>query len=149
MFERSAYYTKRTRALAHEYVKLPDDEICLCVEVPDVCKDSYPWGGYEGGDFSVRPFIGQMFLNQYNYRNITDGWIRLNALHEAYPGHHVQHVRAAVDETPETVKIGAKRVTIMEGTCLRTERAFPFIYGEDPFFPLFVAYRRHHAAVRI
>lgn len=149
MFARAEGYLKRTRALAHEYVRLPEDESCRCVEVPESCRDSYPWGGYEGGDFSVRPLEGQMFLNQYNYKNVTDGWIRMNAMHEAYPGHHVQYVRAELDETPETVKIGAKLVPLLEGTCLRTERAFEFLYEEDPFYPLFIAYRRHHASVRI
>ena len=149
MLKKANEYLKRTRVLAHEYVKLPEDENCICVTVPDSCKDSYPWGGYEGGDFSVRPIIGQMFLNHHNYQNITDGWIKLNALHEAYPGHHVQYVRAEIDETPETVKIGAKLVPVLEGTCLRTERAFEFVFEVDPFFPLFVAYRRHHASVRI
>lgn len=149
MFRRANEYLKRTRALAHEFVNLPDDEICACVPISEGCKDSYPWGGYEGGDFSVRPFHGQMFLNQYNYQNVTDGWIKLNSLHEAYPGHHVQYLKTALSETPETVKIGAKYIPILEGTCLRTERAFEWIFGEDPFFPLFVAYRRHHGAVRI
>ncbi|MBQ5782458.1 MAG: DUF885 family protein [Oscillospiraceae bacterium] len=149
MFRRADEYLKRTRALAHEFVNLPDDEICLCKPISEGCKDSYPWGGYEGGDFSIRPFRGQMFLNQYNYQNVTDGWIKLNSLHEAYPGHHVQYLKTALSETPETVKIGAKYIPILEGTCLRTERAFEWIFGEDPFFPLFVAYRRHHGAVRI
>ena len=149
MFARANGYLKRTRAIAHEYVNLPDDETCVCVPLPDCYKDSYPWGGYEGGDFSRRPYRGQMFLNQYNYKNITDGWIKMNTMHEAYPGHHVQYVRTAMDSIPETVKIGAKQVPICEGTCLRTERAFTFIFAEDPFFPLFVAYRRHHTSVRI
>lgn len=149
MFRRADTYLKRTRALAHEYVNLPEDELCICVPVPESCKDSYPWGGYEGGDFSVQPFRGQMFLNNYNYKNVTDGWIKLNSLHEAYPGHHVQYVKTAIAETPETVKIGAKMTPILEGTCLRTERAFEFIFGEDQFFPLFVAYRRHHGSTRI
>lgn len=149
MFRRSTEYLKRTRALAHEYVSLPGDEECKCVPLPDCYKDSYPWGGYEGGDFRKPPYHGQMFLNQYNYQNITDGWIKLNALHEAYPGHHVQYVRTAMAETPETVKIGAKNIPLLEGTCLRTERSFQFLFAEDPFFPLFVAYRRHHASVRI
>ena len=149
MFRRSEEYLKRTRAIAHEYVRLPEDEQCRCVPLPDCYKDSYPWGGYEGGDFSLRPYRGQMFLNQYNYQNINDGWIKLNALHEAYPGHHVQYVRTAMAETPETVKLGAKLIPVLEGTCLRTERAFQFLFAEDPFFPLFVAYRRHHASVRI
>ena len=149
MFRRAEEYLKRTRAIAHEYMRLPEDEQCRCVPLPDCYKDSYPWGGYEGGDFRHMPYRGQMFLNQYNYQNINDGWIKLNALHEAYPGHHVQYVRTAMSETPETVKLGAKLVPLLEGTCLRTERAFQFLFAEDPFFPLFVAYRRHHAAVRI
>ena len=149
MFARMDGYLKRTRALAHEYVNLPEDEICNCVPICECCKDSYPWGGYEGGDFNIRPFVGQMFLNQYNVPAITDGWIKLNALHEAYPGHHCQYVRTAVDETPEVVKIGAKLVPLLEGTCIRTERAFEDLFEEDPFFKLFVAYRRHHASVRI
>lgn len=73
----------------------------------------------------------------------------MNTMHETYPGHHVQFIRAAIDPTPETVKIGAKSVPLEEGTCIRTERAFTFIFAEDPFFPLFVAFRRHHASVRI
>ena len=47
------------------------------------------------------------------------------------------------------MKIGTKLVPLLEGTCLRTERAFEGLYEEDPFFPLFVASRRHHASVRI
>ena len=149
MYERARGYLKRTRAVAHEYVNLPEDEECVCVTLPKFLKDSYPWGGYEGGDFRKRPYIGQMFLNQYNVPNISDGWIKMNSMHEAYPGHHVQYVRAAVDPTPETVKIGAKLVPLLEGTCLRTERAFEDTFPEDPYYPLFVAYRRHHTSVRI
>lgn len=82
-------------------------------------------------------------------KNISDGWLKLNSLHEAYPGHHVQYVRMAVDERPATVKIGTKLIPVLEGTTLRTERAFQDTFAEDKFFPLFVAYRRHHAATRI
>ncbi|MEE3487215.1 MAG: DUF885 family protein [Bulleidia sp.] len=149
MFLKERQYLQRTRTLAHEVVHLPEDERCDCVTIPETIKDSFPWGGYEGGDMDVLPFHGQMFLNQYNVKNISDGWLKLNALHEAYPGHHVQFTRAAVDIRPETVNIGSKVEPLLEGTCLRTERAFEWIYGEDPFFPLFVAYRRHHASVRI
>ena len=65
-----------------------------------------------------------MFLNQYNYNNITDGWIKLNAMHESYPGHHVQYVRSAIDATPDTVKLGAKNVPILEGpSCAPSARS--------------------------
>lgn len=73
----------------------------------------------------------------------------MNTIHEAYPGHHVQFVRAELDPIPETVKIGAKSVPITEGTAHRSERVFEFVFSEYQFCPLFVAYRRHHTWVRI
>ena len=150
MYDRAKTYLKRTRALAHEYIALPEDEQCLCLKVPSQLRISYPWGGYEDGlDMSRRPLVGQMFLNQYNYQQITDGWIKMNCLHETYPGHHVQFVRSAIDPLPQTLKNGAKYIPLIEGVAHRTERAFEWIYGEDPWFPLFVSYRRHHTSVRI
>ena len=38
---------------------------------------------------------------------------------------------------------------LKEGTAHRSEREFAFIFEEDPLYPLFVAYRRHHTATRI
>lgn len=149
MFARAKVYLARTRALAHEYVDLPEDEQCVCLKVPSQLRESYPWGGYENGDVHQWPIVGQMFLNQYNYQQITDGWIKMNAMHETYPGHHVQFVRGITDPLPQTLKIGAKHIPLIEGTAHRTERAFEWIFGEDPWFPLFVAYRRHHTSVRI
>ncbi|SCY21511.1 protein of unknown function [Alkaliphilus peptidifermentans DSM 18978] len=90
-----------------------------------------------------------MFLNNYNFKAVTDGWIKMNTVHEAYPGHHVQFVRTTLDPVPETVKIGAKSAPITEGTAHRSERLFEFVFIEDQFYPLFVAYRRHHTSVRI
>ena len=149
MYARARNYLKRTRALAHEFVNLPEDENCLCLKVPSELRVSYPWGGYENGDVHQQPIIGQMFLNQYNYKEITDGWIKMNCLHETYPGHHVQFVRGITDPLPETLKRGAKYIPLIEGVAHRTERAFEWIYAEDPWFPLFVSYRRHHTSVRI
>lgn len=71
------------------------------------------------------------------------------AIHECYPGHHMQWVRAVMDPLPDTVKSGAKGVPLFEGTAHRSERLFEHIFPEDPFYPLFVAYRRHHTSTRI
>ena len=149
MYARAKVYLARTRALAHEFVDLPEDEQCICLKVPSELRESYPWGGYENGDVHQKPIVGQMFLNQYNYREITDDWIKMNAMHETYPGHHVQFVRGITDPLPQTLKRGAKYIPLIEGTAHRTERAFEWIFGEDPWFPLFVSYRRHHTSVRI
>ena len=149
MFRRANTYLKRTRAAAHEYIWLPEDEHCDCVPVPEQLKDSYPWGGYSSDYPSRYPLYNTMFLNNRNYTAVTDGWIKINSLHEAYPGHHCQFLRCAIDPLPETVKRGAKSVPLSEGVCLRTERAFEFVFAEDPYYPLMVAQRRHHTSTRV
>ncbi len=149
MFCRGREYLDRAQKAARDYVWMPSDEYCGLVGVPESLKVSFPWGGYEGGDGRRRPIYGQFFLNHHNFKAVTDGWLKMQAIHEAYPGHHVQYVRSITDCLPETAKIGVKDVPIIEGTAHRSERIFEFVYPEDPFYPLFVAYRRHHTAVRI
>ncbi len=148
MLQRGNEYIKRTAAACKDFVRLPE-ESCVVVNISESLKDSYPWGGYGGGCRRQRPLQGEMFLNGYNYRAVTDGWIKINTVHEAYPGHHVQFVRNIVDPLPETLKRGARYTPILEGVPHRSEELFTFVFPEDPFYPLFVAYRRHHTAVRI
>ncbi len=149
MYKKADVYMARSREVAHAMIKMPKDEWCHTIRLPWSQKDTFPWGGYCGGDFTGPQYHGNMILNQYNFFNITDAWIKMNTMHEAYPGHHCQFVRAAWDTIPETMKIGSKNVPVLEGTCLRTERAFGDTFEEDPFYKLHVAYRRHHTAVRI
>jgi len=149
MFRRVNLYLKRARSAAHDYIWLPENEICECVNVPEQLKDSYPWGGYSSDWPSRYPLYNVMFLNDYNYTAVTDGWIKINALHEAYPGHHCQFVRAMIDPIPETFKKGIKHIPFIEGVCIRTERVFEHVFPEDPFYPLMVAHRRHHTSTRI
>jgi len=149
MLMRANDYLVRTRKGAKEHIWLPEDEKCECVAVDVKYKDSYPWGGYSSDKPLHYPLYNTMFLNIYNYKNVTDGWIKINALHEAYPGHHAQYVRCMADPIPETLKRGAKSVTFSEGVCIRTERVFEHVFAEDPYYPLMVAQRRHHTSTRI
>jgi len=148
MFSRCRNYLARARAAIKGYVNVPD-EICRVVPMEEYGREQNPWGGYRGGCPRRRPLAGEMVLNDGNLSAITDGWIKINALHESYPGHHVQFLRAIVDPLPETIKLGARATPLMEGTCVRTERVFEFVFPEDQFYPLFTAYRRHHTSVRI
>lgn len=149
MFRRGAAYLARTKALAHGILDLPEDEECELTNVPWKLRVSYPWGGYDDGDPEGRPVRGRMFLNAYNYTAVTDGWMKINSLHEAYPGHHCQFVMTSISPIPETMRIGARNIPIMEGMCHRTEAVYAYLFEEDPFYPLFAAYRRHHTSVRI
>ncbi len=148
MFARCREYLAIARAGLKGYVKMPE-EVCRVVPMEEEGRAHNPWGGYRGGCPRRRPLLGEMVLNPDNVPAITDGWIKINAVHETYPGHHVQFLRATADPLPETVKQGARSTPLMEGTCLRSERVFEFNFPEDPFYPLFVAYRRHHTSVRI
>lgn len=148
MFARLRSYLDRAQVACRELVRLPEEH-CRVIPVPEQFRLTYPWGGYGGGCVRRRPLLGEVFLNDTNYRAVSDGWIKINAVHECYPGHHVQWVRGTLDPLPETVKIGAKRVPLQEGMCHRTERLMEFIFPEDPYYSLAVAFRRHHTAVRI
>lgn len=148
MFRRLRHYLDRAQVACRDFVRLPEEH-CRVVPVPEQFRLTYPWGGYGGGCPRRRPPLGEVFLNDTNYRAVSDGWIKINAVHECYPGHHVQFVRGTLDPLPETVKIGAKRVPLQEGMCHRTERLMEFVFPEDPYYPLAVAFRRHHTAVRI
>ena len=148
MFARMQGYLDRAQAAARDYVWYPE-EVCRLEPTPYPLLASFPWGGYCDGDGVRRPITGMTFLNIPNYKALTDGWLKMQALHEAYPGHHIQYVRNVTDTLPETVKLGAKHIPLIEGAAHRTERVFEFVFAEDPFYPLFVAYRRLHTAVRI
>ncbi len=148
MFSRCRDYLARARAGLKGYVNMPE-EICRVVPMEEEGRAQNPWGGYRGGCPRRRPLLGEMVLNPDNVPAITDGWIKINAVHETYPGHHVQFLRATFDPLPETVKEGARSTPLMEGTCVRSERVFEFVFPEDEFYPLFTAYRRHHTATRI
>jgi hypothetical protein len=148
MFSRCRDYLARARVAIKGYVNVPD-EICRVVPMEEYGREQNPWGGYRGGCPRRRPLAGEMVLNDGNLGAITDGWIKINAVHESYPGHHVQFLRATVDPLPETIKMGARATPLIEGTCVRTERVFEFVFPEDQFYPLFTAYRRHHTSVRI
>lgn len=148
LMEKAQEYLDRARDAARKFVPLPE-ETCQLHSVPEQLKYTFPWGGYGGGCPLSKPLMGEYFVNDFNYTALTDGWIKSMALHEAYPGHHVQFVRSVVDRLPEVIKIGARSVPITEGTAHRSEHAFECVFAEDPFYPIFVAYRRHHTAVRI
>lgn len=148
LMKKAQEYLDRAAAEARKIVPMPE-ETCKLTGIPEQIKYSYPWGGYGGGCPIRRPLIGEYYVNDFNYTAVTDGWIKMMAIHESYPGHHVQFIRTTVDRLPEVMKIGARAVPMIEGTAHRSERIFEYVFKEDQFYPLFVAYRRHHTSVRI
>ncbi len=148
MFRRMEEYVAIAKEASRQgYVDLPE-ETCLVRPTPEQTRDDYPWGGYAGGCRLRRPLVGECFLNDTNFRAVTDGWLKMMAIHECYPGHHVQFVRSVLDPLPATVALGARSVPLTEGAAHRSEKLLEGIFPE-PAFPAFVRLRRHHTAVRI
>ncbi len=56
---------------------------------------------------------------------------------------HVQFLRATMDRFRRPYKEGDRSTPLMGVPALRSERVFEFVFPEDPFYPLFVAYRRN------
>lgn len=149
MFERGNQYLKRVKSHCQTLFWLPEGERCELTGVPVPLVESFPWGGYHDGCPYERPLRGTMFLNDHNYTAVSDGWIKVNTIHEAYMGHHMQFLRRNSDPLPETMLRGPKSDAIIEGTAHRSEQLFENIFAEDPTFPLFTAFRRFHTAIRI
>lgn len=151
MFAEMAGYVERARQACLELMGLPEGEHCAIAEVPDLIRDSYPWGGYRGGNILRGSLQGKVFLNQHNYTAVSRGWMQMMALHECYPGHHAQRVKAAASNLPLSFKAGLSMTRdshLTEGIAHRSEKLLEGIFP-DRAFPLFVAYRRLHTAVRV
>jgi uncharacterized protein (DUF885 family) len=151
MYTAIAGFLKIARDNALRYITLPEGEACEVKQVPEHLRDSYPWGGYWGGNTLRGETLGAVFLNRYNYREITRSWIQMNAVHESYPGHHAHAVKTAAADMPMSFKLAAltsRGAPLSEGVAHRSETLLKDVFGE-PAYPLFVLYRRLHTAVRI
>ncbi len=152
MYEAMEGYLETAREEALEYISLPEGENCEVWRVPEFLKDSYPWGGYHGKNPLRGELKGAVFLNQHNYEEINEGWVKLNAVHECYPGHHAHAVKTTWGDMPSIFKANSALTSpgapLTEGVAVRSERLLEEVFG-DGIFPLFVAYRRLHTSVRV
>ncbi len=145
-------FVSLARAQASRLVTLPEGETCEVWPVPEHLRDAYPWGGYfSGGNLLKGNLRGAVFLNVHNHRTLTRGWIKLNAIHECYPGHHAHFVKTAAADMPGSFKIApmmSPAAPFGEALCMRSETLLQDIF-DDGRFPLFTRYRRLHTAVRV
>ena len=86
-----------------------------------------------------------VFLNDTTLRAISDGWIKINAVHECYRGHHVVGTLDFILCLRPSRWCSKCRC---EGMCHRTERLMEYILTTI-LLSLAKAFRRHHTSVRI
>jgi uncharacterized protein (DUF885 family) len=88
-----------------DLVRFPPAERLTFVPTPPQLRETYAWGGYGGLTERDSVLVGRFFVTdvvpgmtpeqaQEKLRTQNNGWISVIALHEGYPGHHLQTVYA-------------------------------------------------------
>jgi uncharacterized protein (DUF885 family) len=128
---------------AHDIVTLPKGERVITVDTPPAMRRSSPFGTFS----SVGPFdkglLGKLVLTpieptltpeqrKERLRSHHRAWIPIIAVHEAYPGHHVQALKA--NENPRVLRRLIKESIFGEGWGLYCEELMyelGFLKGDD------------------
>ncbi len=105
--------SRRVQALLirDDLVAIPPCEELTFVPTPPQLRETYAWGGYGGITMRDNVAVGRFFVTdvvpgmsprevEENLRTQNDGWIAVIALHEGYPGHHLQQVYARRNARP-------------------------------------------------
>lgn len=144
---KSAYQSQidaaRQFVIEHRIVTLPEYESVITVDTPPAMRRSSPYGTFD----SVGPFDeglqGRLVLTPVEdwmtpgqrserLRSHHYAWIPIIAVHEAYPGHHVQALK--VRENPRFLRRVAHESIFSEGWGLYTEELMyqlGFLEGDD------------------
>ncbi|GJQ20458.1 MAG: hypothetical protein HBSIN02_08130 [Bacteroidia bacterium] len=110
----------RARALIMNkgMIAIPEPETLLFVPTPPPLRETYAWGGYGGievrdsvphGRFFVTDIVPGMSTAdiEQKLRAQNDGWITVIALHEGYPGHHLQSLYTRNHPSRVRVRFGS------------------------------------------
>ena len=104
-----AYRRESRRVLAllirDDLVRIPPCQDLIFVPTPPQLRETYAWGGYGGITMRDSAAVGRFFVTdvvpgmtpqqvEERLRTQNDGWVSVIALHEGYPGHHLQAVYA-------------------------------------------------------
>lgn len=103
--------------ITHDLIHLPPCQELLFVPTAPQNRETYAWGGYGGLRERDHVLYGRFFVTDVvpgmseqavedKLRAQNDGWISVIALHEGYPGHHLQQVYARQQERPLRRRFG-------------------------------------------
>lgn len=136
--EAAQAYVKR-----HEIVTLPPGERVITIDTPPARRRSSPFGTFSSVDPFDKELLGRLVLTpiedhltpaqrRERLRSHHRAWIPIIAVHEAYPGHHVQALK--VNENPRVLRRVIKESIFSEGWGLFTEELMfeqGFLEGDD------------------
>lgn len=128
---------------AHGIVTLPEGERVVTVDTPPAMRRSSPFGTFQSVDLFGDGLEGQLVLTPIEdwmtpeqqaqrLRSHHDAWIPIIAVHEAYPGHHVDALKTR--ENPRLLRKVVREPIFSEGWGLFTEELMfdaGFLTGDD------------------
>jgi len=129
-----AYRRAARRVLAllirDDLVRIPPCQDLVFVPTPPQLRETYAWGGYGGITMRDSAAVGRFFVTDVvpgmtpqqiaeKLRTQNNGWISVIALHEGYPGHHLQTVYAR--RNPSRLRQRGGNTYYMEGWALYAE----------------------------
>ena len=91
----------RNLIIAKQLISIPEPETLLFVPTPPALRETYAWAGYGGIEIRNDVPSGRFFVSdvvpgmtegeqEQKLRAQNNGWVTVIALHEGYPGHHLQ-----------------------------------------------------------
>ncbi len=111
-------------------VYLPPNQELIFVPTPPELRETYAWGGYGGTTLRDNVNVGRFFVTDVvpgmtpeavreKLRAQNNGWIEVIALHEGYPGHHLQQSYAL--RNPRKLRHEMDNTYAAEGWALYSE----------------------------
>ncbi len=127
----------------HEIVTLPPGERVITIDTPPARRRSSPFGTFSPVSPFDKELLGRLVLTpiedhltpeqrRERLRSHHRAWIPIIAVHEAYPGHHVQALKAR--ENPRVLRRVIRESIFSEGWGLFTEEMMyeqGFLKGDD------------------
>jgi uncharacterized protein (DUF885 family) len=129
--------------IENQIVTLPAGEFVSTVDTPPAMRRSSPFGTFQGVDRFGTDLEGKLVLTPIEdwmtpeqqaqrLRSHHDAWIPIIAVHEAYPGHHVDALKTR--ENPRVLRKVVQEPIFSEGWGLFTEEMMfeqGFLQGDD------------------
>lgn len=144
---KQAYQAKidaaRAFVIEHKIVTLPAGERVVTIDTPPAMRRSSPFGTFQSvdpfgdsleGKLVLTPIEDWMTPKQRNdrLRSHHNAWIPIIAVHEAYPGHHVDGLKRK--QNPRLLRKVVRESVMSEGWGLFTEEMMyeqGFLQGDD------------------
>lgn len=151
--------TSRQHLLDHDLISIPEGESCRMIWTPEHMWATHPLGGMDVSapytdDLESRFFVTPNDTSRpearqlEHHRDLNHSFLRSIALHEVYPGHHLQSVHAKQGQS--LVRRWQRSTTLIEGWGLYTETLMHETgYLDDPDVHLMYVKNSLWRAVRV